>query len=71
MTAGRPKRSVPGMLTAPTSRLKDAPGEREPALSITGLRRSYGEFEAVRGIDLENDHELPDLAILAGWASPG
>jgi ABC-2 type transport system ATP-binding protein len=25
----------------------------EPAISVTGLRKSYGDFEAVRGLDLE------------------
>jgi ABC-2 type transport system ATP-binding protein len=28
----------------------------EAAISVTGLRKSYGEFEAVRGIDLEVAH---------------
>jgi ABC-2 type transport system ATP-binding protein len=28
----------------------------EAAISVTGLRKSYGEFEAVRGIDLEVRH---------------
>jgi ABC-2 type transport system ATP-binding protein len=28
----------------------------EAAISVTGLRKSYGEFEAVRGIDLDVDH---------------
>ena len=25
----------------------------EPVISVTGLRKSYGDFEAVRGLDLE------------------
>ena len=28
-------------------------GDGEPAISVTGLRMSYGNYEAVRGIDLE------------------
>jgi ABC-2 type transport system ATP-binding protein len=39
MTAWRAKPTLPGMLTT--------------AVSVDGLRRSYGAFEAVRGIDLE------------------
>ena len=27
----------------------------EPVISVSGLRKSYGDFEAVRGIDLEVD----------------
>jgi ABC-2 type transport system ATP-binding protein len=46
------------MLAAPTeppTRPAAAPGERDchPALAVRGLRRSYGSFEAVRGIDLQ------------------
>jgi ABC-2 type transport system ATP-binding protein len=29
------------------------PGSDEPAISVSGLRMSYGNYEAVRGIDLE------------------
>jgi ABC-2 type transport system ATP-binding protein len=50
------------MITAPThpptgTGVAPEEGERreqdQPALSVRGLRRSYGRFEAVRGIDLE------------------
>jgi ABC-2 type transport system ATP-binding protein len=47
------------MLATPTRPTKnpaagpDSRAPREAALSVRGLRRSYGGFEAVRGIDLE------------------
>ena len=50
------------MLTAPTQppadtaaarHIAERHGQDPPALSVHGLRRSYGSFEAVRGIDLE------------------
>jgi len=62
MTARRRERSLLAVLTAPTHPTTGAgaapsEGERrehdQPALSLRGLRRSYGSFEAVRGIDLE------------------
>jgi ABC-2 type transport system ATP-binding protein len=60
MTPDRAVRSVPGMLT---NSLDAAVAQRravatkyassEPVISITGLRKRYGDHEAVRGIDLE------------------
>jgi ABC-2 type transport system ATP-binding protein len=44
------------MSTTPTHRptdLASTPAPRVPAVSVRGLRRSYGLFEAVRGLDLE------------------
>ena len=37
--------------SAPVHRI--APALADPVISIRGLRKSYGDFEAVRGIDLE------------------
>ncbi len=61
-TRGR-ERSLPGMITAPEHLLTDVvtgalAGERghrpdRLAVRARGLRRTYGTFEAVRGIDLE------------------
>jgi ABC-2 type transport system ATP-binding protein len=38
---------------APSGTVAYGAGGGEPAISVTGLRMSYGNYEAVRGIDLE------------------
>ena len=38
---------------APTSRAASATGGSAPAIEVRDLRKSYGDFEAVRGIDFE------------------
>ena len=54
MTDGRPSRSMMGMLT---NTLDAAIAVRspaaEPAVSVRGLRKAYGDREVVRGIDFE------------------
>jgi len=54
--------TVPSMIPTPNHRPTDVDATRrlaerreheQPAVSVRGLRRSYGSFEAVRGIDLE------------------
>ncbi len=41
------------MTTAATTQGRDRPGAAAPAMSITGLRKDFGNVQAVRGIDLE------------------
>ncbi len=52
MTAGRAKSTLLAVLTTPVDPASESRAPRAPALSVRGLRRSYGGFEAVRGIDL-------------------
>lgn len=66
MTLGRPARSVMPMLTNlldaalnagvaqhPAASASSSQSETDPVISIRGLRKRYGDHEAVRGIDLE------------------
>jgi ABC-2 type transport system ATP-binding protein len=60
MKPGSPARSVLAMLTnsleaavAQCSAASEPPQAAEPVISIRGLRKRYGNHEAVRGIDLE------------------
>jgi ABC-2 type transport system ATP-binding protein len=59
MTRNRAAPSVPPMISTPTHPLNDlgAAGisrdHNRPAVSVRGLRRSYGTLEAIRWIDLE------------------
>jgi len=60
MTASDPVRSVPDMLTnsldAAVAASRAVPtkyASSEPVISIAGLRKRYGDKDAVRGIDLE------------------
>src|SRR5581483_8831761 len=55
MTAGRRERSLPAMIQTTSEPAAGAAGETEPGLAIAvrGLRKAYGEHEAVAGIDLE------------------
>jgi ABC-2 type transport system ATP-binding protein len=58
MTGGRARAIVPAMITnsidvaAATAVARRTEGG-EPVIAVRGLRKSYGETEAVRGIDLE------------------
>jgi ABC-2 type transport system ATP-binding protein len=59
MTARRANRTLPAVPTTSThpitdlTRARDSGAARGTAVSVGALRRSYGDFEALRGIDLE------------------
>ena len=46
-------RSDPSQSSVAPPRVAEEPGQKPAAVSVRGLRRSYGSFEAVGGIDLE------------------
>ena len=47
--------AVPGRMVTPTGAVSSGDGLRAPddVISVRGLRMSYGDFEAVRGIDFD------------------
>lgn len=50
---GDPAAVLPGLRVAPRKPGPARAGRGEPLLSVRGLRKSFGDFEAVAGVDLE------------------
>ena len=56
MTTAESLARTPADTSAGPQAVRPEPASAEPAISVQGLRMSYGSYEAVRGIDLEVAH---------------